>query len=254
LNFEYQIAKDAHCSPEERKECIGIIDKLCDYSEKARREGLLSLEDVAKETEIPFLKKGIELVIEGSDPVVLEQIFQNYLKFSHLQGKELLYHCIIAEGLLSIQAGDNVRILREKIKPLLGGIQLQDEKELSIQHELDDLFEREDREKMNAVLEKLQNKEPFSKNTQILDSFFPLLSEMEISRLLVEVEHETLAIALCGASGLVISKILKIYPVQWGIYLLDAMEDAKRFSENDMISCQKKIENIYIKLREIENL
>ncbi len=44
------------------------------YWEKARREGLLSLEEEAKRLNEPFLKKGIQLIVDGSDPKTLEEI------------------------------------------------------------------------------------------------------------------------------------------------------------------------------------
>ncbi|HUX50082.1 MAG TPA: flagellar motor protein [Spirochaetia bacterium] len=53
------------------------LEQLCEYAERARREGLLSLEEVIEDMEDPFLKKGLQLVIDGTDPEIISTIIQN---------------------------------------------------------------------------------------------------------------------------------------------------------------------------------
>ena len=45
----------------------GAVNELMGYADIARREGLLALEEKAKAVEDPFLKRGLELVIDGTD-------------------------------------------------------------------------------------------------------------------------------------------------------------------------------------------
>ena len=59
--------------PENRPE---LINKLVDFSEKARREGLLSLEADAKEVDNAFLQKGVSLVVDGTDPELVRDILE----------------------------------------------------------------------------------------------------------------------------------------------------------------------------------
>jgi len=56
-----------------------IIASLVSFSEKARREGLLALEDDLEEVEEEFLRKGIQLVVDGTDPEVIKSILYNDL-------------------------------------------------------------------------------------------------------------------------------------------------------------------------------
>lgn len=44
------------------------------FSEQARKDGLLSLEDILKNVQNPLLEKGIRLIVDGSDPRVVEEI------------------------------------------------------------------------------------------------------------------------------------------------------------------------------------
>jgi chemotaxis protein MotA len=45
-------------------------------AEKARREGLLALEDAMRDVEDPFLKRGLEFAIDGTDPEELAEILE----------------------------------------------------------------------------------------------------------------------------------------------------------------------------------
>ena len=169
-----------------------LISQLVTFSEKARREGLLALEDDLEELEDEFLRKGIQLVVDGTDPEIIKNILYNelnqiqnrhkaaalliddfskqapafgmigtilgliimlariedrstigkgmavallttfygallsYLIFGPLKKKlddrdaaEALVKEIMIEGILSIQGGDNPRILEEKLLCML---------------------------------------------------------------------------------------------------------------------------------------
>lgn len=50
------------------------VDTLVKLAEKARREGLLALEDAARDIEDPFLKDGLQLAIDGTDPEELADV------------------------------------------------------------------------------------------------------------------------------------------------------------------------------------
>lgn len=173
-----------------------IIQSLVGYAEKARREGLLALEDdVAKMSE-PFLQKGVQLIVDGTDPELVRSIMETELNFiedrhksnasvldtmgnfapafgmigtligliqmlRNLQdasaigsgmavalittfygsmlsnliflplgtalrqrsSEEVLLKAVMIEGILSIQAGENPRIVEEKLKAFLSSKQ-----------------------------------------------------------------------------------------------------------------------------------
>ncbi len=50
---------------------------MVEFAERARREGLLALEEAAKSVDDPFLKKGLELAVDGTDPEELHDILEN---------------------------------------------------------------------------------------------------------------------------------------------------------------------------------
>jgi len=54
---------------------------LVSFAEKARREGLLALEAEADKVDESFLKKGIELIVDGTDPELVRSIMETELSF-----------------------------------------------------------------------------------------------------------------------------------------------------------------------------
>ena len=56
-----------------------IISKIIELSNVARKEGLLALEEAAGNLDDPFLKKGIMLVVDGTDPELVRGIMETEL-------------------------------------------------------------------------------------------------------------------------------------------------------------------------------
>jgi chemotaxis protein MotA len=164
------------------------VSELVGYAEAARRDGLLALDEVTSNIEDPFTKKGLQLVVDGTDPDLVADILESendamrkrhsagvqpfdkaggyaptmgiigtvfglihvlgnldkpatlgpsisaafvatligvasanviYLPISarlkQLSQDELHARALIVEGILSIQAGDNPRVVQEKL-------------------------------------------------------------------------------------------------------------------------------------------
>ena len=56
-----------------------MITKIIELSNVARKEGLLSLEEAASDLEDPFMKKGILLIVDGTDPELVRGILETEL-------------------------------------------------------------------------------------------------------------------------------------------------------------------------------
>jgi len=61
-------SKDAHIEH--------LIKEMVQYAETARRDGVLALESVAREAPDPFLRRGLQLTIDGTDPEIIERIMR----------------------------------------------------------------------------------------------------------------------------------------------------------------------------------
>lgn len=54
----------------------GTIRKMVDWSGRARREGLLGLEDAAEREPDPFVRKGMQLLVDGSEPSTIRNVLE----------------------------------------------------------------------------------------------------------------------------------------------------------------------------------
>jgi chemotaxis protein MotA len=69
-----------------------IITQIVQFAEIARRDGVLALENSVKNTEDPFLRKGLQLAIDGADPAVIDQVLSielSSIEERHHHGKKM---------------------------------------------------------------------------------------------------------------------------------------------------------------------
>ena len=67
-----------------------MIQKIIELSNVARKEGLLSLEESAADVDEPFLKKGILLIVDGTDPDLVRAIMETELVNVDSRHKKLI--------------------------------------------------------------------------------------------------------------------------------------------------------------------
>jgi chemotaxis protein MotA len=68
------------------------IEKIIELANTARKEGLLALEEAAMQLDDDFLKKGILLIVDGTDPELVRSILETELSFveeRHSTGQSL---------------------------------------------------------------------------------------------------------------------------------------------------------------------
>ncbi|GAC1394232.1 MAG: flagellar motor protein [Vulcanimicrobiaceae bacterium] len=63
-----------------------VIGTLVSFAEKARREGLLALENEAAALDDDFMRKGIQLVIDGRDTDIIRKILETEVSFVQERG------------------------------------------------------------------------------------------------------------------------------------------------------------------------
>lgn len=72
---------------EKKYEVNELISILCGFAEKARREGLLSLERETAGIDDEFLRQGIQLVVDGTDPALVRDILETQIDFTDQRHK-----------------------------------------------------------------------------------------------------------------------------------------------------------------------
>ncbi|MEO0511711.1 MAG: MotA/TolQ/ExbB proton channel family protein [Planctomycetota bacterium] len=69
-----------------------IIQDMVGYAELARREGILSLENVVGEMRDPFIVRGVKMAIDGTDPELIKAVMDSELEAlmdRHTDGKKM---------------------------------------------------------------------------------------------------------------------------------------------------------------------
>jgi chemotaxis protein MotA len=56
---------------------VGRVRELVGFAEQARRDGLLSLDEALHDVEDPYIKKGLQLVVDGTDPELVAEVLES---------------------------------------------------------------------------------------------------------------------------------------------------------------------------------
>lgn len=112
---------------EERKKnteiLTDVVETMYKLSMIAKKEGLLALEEAAYGFENlyngKYLKSMILLIVDGTSPDLVEEICTARYFAANLLGYEALHYLIMMFGGLAIQAGENPRVIEEKLLALL---------------------------------------------------------------------------------------------------------------------------------------
>ncbi len=70
-----------------------VIPQILDFAGRARRDGILALQAVVGSVEEPFMQKGIQLAIDGTEPQQIMKIMETeaeYVKERHRLGMEMM--------------------------------------------------------------------------------------------------------------------------------------------------------------------
>ena len=65
-----------------------LAGQIVDLSDKARKEGLLSLDDMVEDIEDPLFRKGIRMVVDGVDPEEIEKLLETDINVYEHNKKE----------------------------------------------------------------------------------------------------------------------------------------------------------------------
>ncbi|MBN2441440.1 MAG: hypothetical protein JXJ04_08835 [Spirochaetales bacterium] len=234
--YNWELADRLSCTPEEMKESYKIVKQIINFSEKSRRMGLLSLENDIDELESKFFQKALRLVVDGTDPALISHILEIQIFSQGYCGKELLENCIIYEGVLAIQQGDNPRIVAEILHSFFP-----------------DVFKIEQEKRESEKYQKTMEKFAHNTSDDIYSEFEELFLQIDdrgIQRILREIDTYCLCTAMVNLADPVKYKILKNMSEPAGIMILEDMEFMGQLSEIESKEAQDRIIRIIQKLED----
>lgn len=118
------LAAKSACSQEDQESLVSIVRTLKDLGDKAKKRGILSLEEEQSSIEDRFFRIGLQLVIDQSEPEIVRDILDSDIYYNESNGRELLKKIIIREGLLRVQAGDSSRNILLCTRIFLGKVDI----------------------------------------------------------------------------------------------------------------------------------
>jgi hypothetical protein len=198
--IDWQSAERMQCSRAERIQLVPLIDLVVQASEKARREGLLALEDDVRKYAFPLFKLGMHLVVDGTDPTLIDSILTSRILSENKSGKDLLEQMIIHDAVLSIQSGDNPRLLVLKCFALMGA----DATELQEQYLLEVSDKRDDKSVEDYLASDGAVDEFFAATRKILS-----FDDRAVQKILREMDTSELVMILEGSDSDVRKKVLR---------------------------------------------
>ncbi len=114
------LAAKAACSKDDQESLVPLVQQLRELGDLAYKKGMLALEAEMNKIKDPFLRLGIELVVDETEPENVRDVFDSDIYYNESNGRELLKKIIIREAILRIQAGDNARNILICTKVFLG--------------------------------------------------------------------------------------------------------------------------------------
>lgn len=74
MEYGWEFSQKSICSNDEKRQCLKLVSDLVALAKKARRNGLLSLVQVAEESPSFLLRKGLQLVVDGVNPQIIRSV------------------------------------------------------------------------------------------------------------------------------------------------------------------------------------
>jgi hypothetical protein len=240
MEYDWQFSQKIKCDDEEKRECMQLIADLINLSIMARRNGLLSLIQVAEESSSFLLNKGLQLVVDGVSPQLVRNVLESYILSGDFEGKALLERCIILEGVAAIQQGLHPKVTKEFLLSFLG----EDSYDF-YQKE----FEGGNRDTMDSYLKKIKGTPATSIIGTKLDQIILKLDDDAIEKFLMEINTGDLAKSMKCMGGRAQLRIYNNLPKKAADALRDTVEDLVSLNESDLANAQELVLEIITDLQ-----
>lgn len=246
---------------EERKKSTEILTDVVETMYKlsmiARKEGLLALEEAAYGFENlyngKYLKTMILLIVDGTSPDLVEEICTARYFAANLLGYEALHYLIMMFGSLAIQAGENPRVIEEKLLALLPSeveTAYRDKQEVqdstNVRTECNDSEAHLEKYYKGGIAVTSDNEYYFQ--IKVLDYAISSLDDRGVQRLLRDVDNCDLTLAMKGLSGEARHRFLDNLSRRLAIMIAEDLENLGAVPLRDVSTAVMKIFNVLMKL------
>jgi len=219
----------------EKMRLAEVAEELLRCSEISRKEGLLALDDRMKayKGESKFLPFAIHFFLQSfmkqMDAELTFELLENYVET--LADEERREGYMIARMLKRIASGENTEMLKEIVASYVG---------VGYWEKLEDATRKaQGKRNRDEIIGKYNNKELYSAKTNLMERF-EFVGDFEMQVILRNLDNETLAAALNGASGKIVTRFLKNLSDRL-LYFVSEDIDNWNGTEEDILKAQRQV-------------
>lgn len=223
-------------SNHQQNQVIDAAKTIMKLADLARKEGLLALEDMIDTITSDYLKQLIILVVDGTFPEIIIEIATNIYWTNASDGVNSMVDYIYLRGMLSIQNGENLRVLDKLLMSLMPSKLSQ---EYLSQMEL--LHQNEEVQNSFNIHPAFQNDSGIWESIHNLENIIKRLPNRSIQRLLRELDHQNLAICIFVLQQEVRKRILENLSTGLANAIMEDVAFCESVSEKDAASSILKV-------------
>jgi hypothetical protein len=227
----------------DKRECLPVVKTIIDLANLTRKEGVFALEHAVSKPDTPFfLKKAVMLIVDATEPRLVQEILRNFIISSHYEGAELLKRIIMLEGSLSIQAGENPMIIGEKLLSLMGE-QFYEEASAYIWPD-----QQTPNEIVNNYFADMET-ETYPEGTNLLEETFSRLNDRDLQIILRETNMLDFQLAFRGSSKKLQQRLYSNLSMRNGYIIVKNNIELPMPTTEQIINAQQKMLNQLTALR-----
>ena len=117
---EFILHLELKFSDEEKQKCLPTALRMVNLAYMAESHGILALKNEVTAEDTPFMKMGVDLILEGLTPDVIEKILQLSILSDEYAKTDLLDRLLILQGLTAIAGGYRPFVTAHIIGAVLG--------------------------------------------------------------------------------------------------------------------------------------
>lgn len=241
-DMEYYTERLA-CSIEDKREALKTVEKLFQLASKARKTGLLVLEEEVEKEEDLFLRECVLLVVDATYPEKIRKTMEAYLVAGNHRAKEFLEKVLVINGVLEIQQGANPNYLVRDLGSWFG---------IDFLH----IYKKETEAFIEAQILLDSKKSVVRKKTSkvVSESPYPLFDDLyylhdySMQRILRDLDEGDIAMALKVTKANMPPIFMRNMSTRVASRTVAIMEDMTDVDEKSVVVAQKGIVSAAIKL------
>ena len=220
-------------TPEKLESCKTVINRMTELAERARNEGLLSLDAEAQDEPNAFLKMGMTLITDATPHDVVENIMLKMIYADEADGMAV-EKLLMLDGLLLMQNGCNPLVLREYLSAALG--------EKAMLEILNEDFSSEKYIRFSHFMRSIETQQALPESEEFNQTFGRLCS-IGLSRVFLELDDfpAVLATALRGCSSAVVWNVFFHLSERLKFIIIDEWERMRNFAQKENILCAQNV-------------